>query len=51
MKEFVKSHNDDFKLDKSLELNDKMTIDKNYQSDELTETNKNLSRKSGEVDE
>lgn len=49
MKEFVKSHNDDFKLDKSLELNDKMTIDKNYQSDELTKTNQTLSKKESDV--
>lgn len=49
MREFIKSHNDDFKLDKSLELNDKMTIDKNYQSDELTKTNETLSKKESDV--
>lgn len=49
MKEFTKSHNDDFKLDKSLELNGKMTIDKNYQSDELTKTNHTLSKKDSDV--
>jgi hypothetical protein len=45
LKDFVKKHEGDFKLDKSLELNQSMTIDNNYQEDELTKTNKNLESK------
>lgn len=46
MKEFIKSHEDDYKLDKSLELNETMSIDNNYQADEFTRTIENLGKKS-----
>lgn len=51
MKDFIKKHEEDFKLDKSLELNSSMTIDKNKQADEFTRTLENLSNKGDEIDE
>lgn len=44
MKDFIKSHFNDEKLSKELELNEKMTIDNNYQEDEFSKINRNLSK-------
>lgn len=51
MKDFVKQHEQNTKLDKSLELNSSMTIDNNKQADEFTRTLENLSNKGDEIDE